>query len=211
MLEGFEVGKMKFLLWIVLGLGCGKKAQTMDPRLASAEYKRLSMEMGRHVTRQRWDKAAKVFEEIEALNTDIEFEDWLLAAEVSQELGLLSDTREYLKKAYEIRSISKVREWRKMIDDEYGDVFLEIKSNEAFTFEPKFQVSDPLKNNALIYARKQLTETRAFSGLLPVGTYQFVDQTFEVQSGLEVVLSLDPKQRKKGLKEPIIKDLEIPE
>ena len=40
--------------------------------------------------------------------------------------------------------------------------------------------------------------------MLPKGMYTFVDESFEVLPGIEVRRELDPKLRKKGLKEALI-------
>ena len=114
-----------------------------------------------------------------------------------------------MRKAYELRSTTQVEDWRKLIEDQYGDVVLEVKSNDNFDFTPKFEMSDPVKRNAVAFAKSQLEEERSFSGMLPIGAYHFVGEDFEVEAGLEIVRSLDPRQRKKGLKKAVIKDLEI--
>lgn len=200
---------MTFLFLTVLGLGCGaKEPQNLDPRYIKAEYKRLSQEMERHASRQRWEKAERVFGEIQSLNVDINYDDWILAAGVTQELGVIADTRTYLRNAFELRSTQQVKEWKKLIEDQYGDVVLEVKSNDVFNFSPKFQTSDPVKRTAIARAKEELDDNRSFSGMLPVGVYHFVGEDFEVQSGLEIVRSLDPRQRKKGLKKAVIKDVD---
>jgi hypothetical protein len=200
---------MIFLFLAHLGLGCGaKEPQNLDPRYLKAEYKRLSQEMERHASRQRWAKADRVFGEIQSLNVVINYDDWILAAEVTQELGVIADTRTYLRNAYGLRSTQQVKDWKKLIEDQYGDVVLEVKSNDVFTFSPQFQTGDQAKRTAIKYAKSQLDDNRSFSGMLPVGVYHFVGEDFEVQSGLEIVRSLDPRQRKKGLKKAVIKDLD---
>ena len=201
-----------FSMMLMVGIGCGPKKEVQkDPRYLQAEYKRLSQEMNRHVSRQRWGKASRVFGEITALEVDISYEDWFVAAEVHQEIGSIALTRDCLREAYQLRSTTQVEDWRKLIEDQYGDVVLEVKSNDDFDFSPKFEMSDPVKRNAVAYAKSQLEEERSFSGMLPIGVYNFVGEDFEVSPGLEIVRSLDPRQRKKGLKKAIIKDLEYPE
>ena len=205
---------MQFLFstMLLVGIGCGPKKEVQkDPRYLNAEYKRLSQEMKRHVSRQRWDKASRVFGEISALEVDISYDDWFLAAEIHQEVGVIAQTRDCLRNAYELRPTTQVEDWRKLIEDQYGDVVLEVKSNDDFDFSPKFEMSDPVKRNAVAHAKTQLEEERSFSGMLPIGVYHFVGEDFTVEPGLEVVRSLDPRQRKKGLKKAVIKELEIPE
>ena len=209
-----EDNRMNFLMVVLFswGLGCGPKKETQqDPRYLKAEYKRLSQEMERHVSRQRWEKASRVFSEMKALEIDISYDDWVLAAEVNQEIGVIADTRGCLRSAYSIRSTSQVSEWRKLIEDQYGDVVLEVKSNADFDFSAKFEMSDPVKRNAVAFAKAQLEEERKFTGMLPIGTYNFVGEDFDVESGLEIVRSMDPRQRKKGMKKAVMKEFEIPE
>ena len=201
-----------FSMMLVVGIGCGPKKEVQkDPRYLNAEYKRLSQEMKRHVSRQRWKKASRVFGEITELGVDISYDDWFVAAEIHQEVGSIAQTRDCLRNAYELRSTTQVEDWRKLIEDQYGDVVLEVKSNDDFDFSPRFEMSDPVKRNAVAYAKTQLEEERSFSGMLPVGVYHFVGEDFEVEPGLEIVRSLDPRQRKKGLKKAVIKEIEIPE
>lgn len=199
-----------FSMMLLFEIGCGPKKEVQkDPRYLNAEYKRLSQEMNRHVSRQRWDKASRVFWEIKGLGVDITYDDWYLAAEINQEVGIIAQTKECLREAYELRSTTQVEDWRKLIEDQYGDVVLEVKSNDDFDFSPKFEMSDPVKRNAVAYAKTQLEEERSFSGMLPIGSYHFVGEDFAVEPGLEIVRSLDPRQRKKGIKKAVIKELEI--
>lgn len=209
--RGLQMSVSMFVL-LGWGIGCGpKKEVQQDPRYLKAEYKRLSQEMERHVSRQRWEKASRVFTEIQSLKTEISYDDWMIAAEINQELGVISNTRDFLRSAFAIRSTSQVSEWRELIEDQYGDVVLEIKSNGAFDFSPKFQMSDPVQRNAVAFAKSQLDEEKYFSGMLPVGVYNFVGEDFEVESGLEIVRSMDPRQRKKGMKKAMIKEFEMEE
>jgi hypothetical protein len=200
---------MTFIFFAILGLGCGaKESKNLDPRYLKAEYKRLALEMERHASRQRWSKAERVFGEIQSLRVEIDYDDWILAAEVTQELGVIRDTRSYLRNAFALRSTQQVKEWKKLIEDQYGDVVLEVKSNDPFTFSSTFQTGDPVKRTAIAYAKAELEDNRSFSGMLPVGVYHFVGEAFEVEPGLEIVRSFDPRQRKKGLKKAVIKEID---
>ena len=204
--------QLLFSMILLIGIGCGpKKEVAKDPRYLNAEYKRLSQEMKRHVSRQRWDKASRVFIEITDLGVDVSYDDWFLAAEINQEIGAIAQTKECLRQAYELRSTTQVEDWRKLIEDQYGDVVLEVKSKDDFDFSPKFEMSDPVKRNAVAFAKSQLEEERSFSGMLPIGVYHFVGEDFSVEAGLEIVRSLDSRQRKKGIKKAEIRELEIPE
>jgi len=194
-----------WLFCVVLVIGCEKKPQVItDPIVLQGEYKRISVEMERYASRQRWKKAEARFHEMISLNTEISFEHWILAAEVSQEIGEIANTRKYLRKALEIRNVDNVLEWKNHLEGEYGNVVLEAKSGGDFIFEAKFSEVDPVKLKSIEVASKRLQETRIFEGMLPIGTYMFVDEEFAVESGLEIVRKLDPRQREKGLKEALI-------
>ena len=197
-----------WLLAITFLQGCGKKAEVTDPVVLQGEYKRLSIEMERYAARQRWEKAEMRFDAMLDLNVDIAFEHWVLAAEICQEMGKISNTRRYLRKALDIEVIDKVLEWKDHIEGEYGDVVLKAESGGEFVFEAKFSEMDPVKLKVIEIATKTLKETRLFEGMLPSGTYVFVDEEFLVEPGMEIVRKLSPRQREKGLKEALITEPE---
>ena len=197
-----------WLLAITLLQGCGKKTEVTDPVVLQGEYKRLSIEMERYAARQRWEKAEMRFDAMQELQVEIAFEHWVLAAEICQEMGKISHTRQYLRKALDIEVVDKILEWKNHIEGDYGYVVLKAESGGTFVFEAKFAEIDPVKLKAIDLASETLKDTRLFEGMIPNGTYVFVDEEFLVEPGVEIVRKLSPRQREKGLKKALITEPE---
>ena len=94
-------------------------------------------------------------------------------------------------------------EWKKHIEETYGSVVLEAKSNAPFSFSSLDANSDSLLAKSIEYASKKLKKDRYFAGMLPRGRYTFVDEIFEVEPGLEIVRKLDTRLRKNGVQEAL--------
>ena len=190
----------------LLFTNCAKQttAREVHPMYADAEYKRLAREVQRLERKERWEMLDSVFNNIRELNVEIKSEHWRVAANANQEIGNIGKTREYLSQAIKVKSDSKTKLWLKDVEENYGEVYLHAKSTGDFVFKANESPMDPIAVRCIEYASESLKNERLFSGMLPKGKYTFVDEEFEVLPGIEVRRELDPKLRKKGLKEALI-------
>jgi len=169
-----------------------------------AEYIRISDTMMRLSKRKLWKGVSKRFSDLEELKYPITFEHWLIGAQAAQEIGNMELVRFRLRNAIKIKKKKHVDEWLNGIDENYGLVALKAHGSHNTLLQVVEWPLDPVKSNALKKAQEILQTDLEFHGLLPKGKYIFIDHEFTVQPGIDIQLHINPKQRRKGLKVPLI-------
>lgn len=169
-----------------------------------AEYRRLSGEMEMLGQRDQWKGVSKHFDKMIQLDVRIKEKDYLLAAQASQELGQMRAAVNHLRAAFEINPSKRTLNWLSEIEESYGNVELRLLTKGEPNLKVHGHYVDPIKRNVITVAQQSLEENREFVGMLPKGTYTFIDYEFEVQSGVAIHLELSPKLRRNGLTAPKI-------
>ena len=191
---------MRFLLFFLLLFS----GTTYADEATQAEYRRLARDMERLSKRQVWQGVDKRFRELQNTKESIEFEHCLIGAQAAQELGNMENVQDRLQLALKVKRKKRVINWLSEINENYGRVTLKATSKGEVDLLPNEMPMDPIKNKSIVIAQNRLQEKGEFSGLLPTGEYTFIGHPFTVDSGVDIKLAISPKQRKKGLGQPII-------
>ena len=183
---------MLLLLWITFQFSFAETSQAI-----LAEYERLSGEMEKMSKHNVWKGVDKRFEEMEQLDVDIRFDHYVLGAQAAQEIGDIYSCKKRLSKAIKIKKKKQLVQWYQDIDENYSYVHLKTSSKNGRSLSSSSIVSGPIEGQAIAYAIAEVEENGTFSGLLPVGKYEFSGQQFNVTAGLAVHLEVSPRMRKK--------------
>ena len=162
-----------------------------------AEYERLSDEMLKMSKNNVWKGVDKRFGEMEELDVDISFDHYVLGAQAAQEVGDIATCKKRLAKAIEIKKKKQVIHWYQDIDEHYGYVALFTSSKGGRYLHSESAIGGPVEAQSIGFATQQILEEGEFEGLLPVGSYDFAGQKFNVTSGVAVHLEISPRIRKK--------------
>ena len=162
-----------------------------------AEYDRLVSEMNRLSKTQSWQVVDKRFSELEQLGVDIRVDDLLLGAQAAQEIGDIFSAKARVAAALLKKEKRSTREWYTQLDNEYGHVTLIAKSKGNRALSRTQLTMDPIKGRSILYAQDQLEKAGSFTGMLPVGEYDFGGQQFTVTAEMSIHLEISPKLRKK--------------
>jgi hypothetical protein len=162
-----------------------------------AEYERLSGEIEKMSKHNVWKGVDKRFEEMETLNVDISFENYLLGAQAAQEIGDMDSCKKRLSNAIKISKKKQVVRWYQDIDENYSYVSLHTTSKNGRYLSIGSTIQGPVEGQAIAYATEVITHKGEFTGLLPVGEYEFSGQKFRVTPGLAVHMEVSPRLRKK--------------
>ena len=162
-----------------------------------AEYERLVSEMSRLSKTQNWGVVNKRYDELEKLGMEIKVNDLLLGAQAAQEIGDIFAAKERVAAALILREKKSTREWYTQLDNEYGHVTLIAKSKGNRSLTQQTMSMDPIKGRSISYAQEKLQDDGEFTGMLPVGEYDFGGQQFTVAAEMSIHLEISPKLRKK--------------
>ena len=177
---------MRFWLAIV-GLALTPRfAGAADDRVAlEAEHTRLSEEMRMLASRNAWRGVEDSYGKLEALHdrgVELSVDDVWFGAQAARSLGDLSTAYTRLKTAQSLGSNEAIDQWVADIESSYGPVELSVDSHYegSFALVPAEMPFDPEGRGAIESAQKSIADTRAYSGLLPLGRYELGDRSFEV-------------------------------
>lgn len=168
-----------------------------DDTANKAEYERILGEMTKLSKTNAWLGVDKRFDDLESLGMTIEFDHYILGAQAAQEIGDLAACKERLHAALEQKRKKSVEKWYDQIDQEYGNVVLIANSKGQRDLQSSDIMMDPIKAQALSFAQAQIVDKGEFTGVLPVGNYNFGGQSFAVTSEIAVHLEISPRLRKK--------------
>lgn len=164
------------------GTGEEDTGMTAEEReaLARSEAIRLAEELDRLAKRNAWAGVERTFQELLATGETPSYEDFKIGAHSAQAVGDIGAAHERLRRAYSIRESKEVLDWMWAIREAYGPVEL-LGDPGKVELSPAAMPFDPVKAKAVEFAVTHVTDTGAFVGLLPKGTYMF--------GGREVVVS----------------------
>jgi cellobiose-specific phosphotransferase system component IIB len=172
--------------------------------VAEAEHERLAEEMKQLAERRVWSGVERNFQELLQLGVALTIDDYLQGAYAARELGDVKAVHERLSAAARLKSRKDVVDWLWDIDNNYGVVELIATSGRHATLEAAEMPFDPNQRKAVEQAIELADKENQFIGMLPKGNYNFAGQAFSVDAGLSVRIEVSPKQRRKGLVEPVI-------
>lgn len=176
-------------------------AAAPDPA-QQAEYYRLSDEMARLAERQVWLGVERKFQQLQALDVPLSYQDYWHGALAARNLGDVQGSYERLSEAAKIEGTREVIDWLWSIDTEYGRVELRTEPAGPSTLAIAAMPIVPDQRAAVEAAQRQIAETGAYSGMLPEGDYTFADQAFTVSAGPKavtiVVQPVDASGRRRG-------------
>ena len=165
----------------------------MSAELRLAEHARLSGELRSLSRRSAWAGVDRTYAILRSLNLELDWEDHLMGAEASSELGHLSDTHERLYAAVQMNPEPQIVDWLWTIDQNFGRALL---SSEPGAILEAVQIPlDPIERKAVDYAIASCLQTGGFDGLLPEGIYTFEGRTLQVEIGQEIVVDLSGENR----------------
>lgn len=157
----------------------------------TAERYRLQEEMQRLAQRNAWQGVERTYSRLVALNLPLSPKDHLLASQAAQRRGETLGALERLELAVAAKPSEDAADdpfWQEAKQNletlraRYGRVEISVvppRLPALVRYDPPFAVQE---REAIARAREQLSETRAYSGLLPVGRYMVDGMIFEVQA-----------------------------
>lgn len=154
-----------------------------------AEHTRLSEEMARLASRNAWRGVEGAYEkmlDLEKKGVTLSFQDHYLAAQAASNLGDITQTYERAIRARDAADNTEDQlqagSWVRDIKSSYGPVILRVppKYAAAVTFEIGTMPFNPEHRAVYQAARAALLAGESYQGLLPLGTYTFGEESFEI-------------------------------
>lgn len=198
------------LLAILVGLAALPLSARAGGTEVEAEHDRLSDEMDKLAQRQVWSGVERKYSELEKLEIELTFEDYLNGAYAARELGEVGHAYERLKNAARKNGTRDVVEWLWDIDNNYGNVELISVPSRSAVLEVQEMPFDPNARKAADAAVESAKTDGIFVGMLPKGSYVFAGQPFTVEPGVSVRIEVSPKARRQGIQDPVIIYRELP-
>jgi hypothetical protein len=152
-----------------------------------AEYNRLTQELEALAERNAWAGVERTWAKL--LDTLIapSFQDYVLAANAARALGDTAAARERWLAAKERKEDPAVFDALFDIDQHHGAVHLQCEPGLGWELAAQTRPFQPDRIRSVEFAASAVAERCLFEGLLPVGTYTFADETFELRAGQPVV------------------------
>ena len=161
--------------------------------LREAEHARLSGELRSLSRRSAWAGVDRTYVMLSRLNLELDWEDHLMGAEASSELGHISDTHQRLYAAVRLNPEPEIVDWLWTIDQNYGRAVL--LSHPGAVLEAALIPLDPIERKAVEYAIASCMQTGRFDGLLPEGNYTFEGRSVGITVGEETAMDLSGTNR----------------
>jgi len=200
----------------LLGVGALAQAQN-DPQTpasvsaeARAEAERLSDDLEKLAERQVWAGVEHKYEDLAALGVPLEQRDYLYGAYAARELGDVAAAYDRLQAAARMGGSKEIVDWLWDIDHSYGNVDLLMVPPRATELACDEMPMDPNQRKAVEAAVRAAKATGTYRGLLPQGKYSFGGVAFQVEPGVSVRIEVNPRVRKKGPAEPVIRYPQAP-
>jgi hypothetical protein len=157
---------------------------------AEAEQYRLREEMAALAEKNAWSGVERTFTSLQALGLPLSLEDMTLGALAARNEGNMLAALERLQRAVQLApqeaGTPAYAEAQAASDDlkaryNFVHVVIHETGKKVPNIERPEMPFSPEDRKAIAYAQERIATNRAFMGLLPVGSYRLVDQTFEVQ------------------------------
>lgn len=170
-----------------------------------AEAERLSDDLEKLAKRQVWSGVEKKYNELVATGVEVALDDHLYGAYAARELGDVESAYERLQAAARKGGSKEIVDWLWDIDHNYGAVSLSMVPPRSCELAVAEMPLDPNQRKAVEAAMRAATSDCAYEGMLPRGAYQFAGMDFKVEPGFSVKVEVNPKVRKNGPVDPVIR------
>ena len=155
---------------------------------ADAERVRLSEDMARMAKRGNWRAVDKKYRQIAALRkVDIPFEDHMMGAQASFNLGDIASTRQRIVLALDVQENEEALQWLEGIDAAF--VSIDISIDNSYDGDRELKMAElpfmPEEQDAYNRAKRILADKGQFAGMLPVGEYSIGETAFLIAAGEE--------------------------
>lgn len=199
-------------------LSFGEEARAQDPASEPkvvtpeqrAEAERLSDDLEKLAKRQVWSGVEKKYKELVATGVDVALEDHLYGAYAARELGDVESAYDRLQAAAKLGGSKEIVDWLWDIDHNYGVVSLSMVPPRSCELAVADMPLDPNQRKAVEAAMRAVKSECTYVGMLPKGDYQFAGMKFTVEPGFSVKVEVNPKVRKNGPIEPVIRWPNVP-
>jgi hypothetical protein len=158
-----------------------------DPASAVAAYRQQAWELHRLAERDAWAGVERAYVQMVAQELPLQADEHLIGANSAQALGNAAETRIRLGRAHALREDREVIEWMFRLDESFGAVRIVDERRRRPRLAAARASFMPDATRAVAFAVSSV-ETGIFEGLLPVGTYHYGNETFEVTSDKPVVI-----------------------
>lgn len=184
-----------FLLLIGGSAVAQSSDESAETEIVKGEFHRLSQELQSLAHRGAWVGAQRTFLRLLSTGLSPGFEDWVAGAAAARALGDMKSAKSRLYEASKLRDDRTVADGLWELRQNYADVTLLcssrlLKKKTPPSLHVEAVPFDPVQAAAITYAKNELAEDCSFDGLLPRGTYTFMERTFTVRPNIETV-SLD--------------------
>lgn len=175
-----------------------------------AEAERLSDDLEKLAKRQVWSGVEKKYKELVATGAAVELQDHLYGAYAARELGDVESAYERLQAAAHQGGSKEIVDWLWDIDHNYGTVSLSMVPPRSCELGVSEMPLDPNQRKAVEAAMRAAHSDCKYEGMLPRGDYQFAGMEFKVEPGFAVKVEVNPKVRKNGPVDPVIRWPNVP-
>lgn len=163
---------------------------------AEAERYRLQQELQKLASRNAWNGVERTYADLVKLQLPLAPIDHLLASQAAQNRGETIAAMDRLALAVDAcdeASAAADPSWQEAkrgldaLRSRYGKVDISVvppRLPALIRYDPPFAVQE---REAIARAREQLSQSRAYVGLLPVGKYMVDGLAFEVETGAELL------------------------
>lgn len=145
-----------------------------------ATYHQLTSELHQLAERDRWVGVERAYLQMLDLEIELSRDDHILGATSAASTGNVADTLVRLREAHKLGESRAVIEWMYRLDTKYGWVRIHDERRRPAKLESTSTHFMPDANMAVRFAASEL-EDGVFEGLLPVGTYRYGRDDFEVE------------------------------
>jgi hypothetical protein len=169
-------------LWWIIALPAIADPPLVGPDASASvdvgigEYNRLSQELERLASKNAWAGVERTFQLLVETGVEPSFDDWVRGADAARARGDLAAAHSRLTAANAIREDRTVLEGLWDIDSRYGRVSLLCDADSYIELEPEHIAMDPDLLRSIEFAKARIHDGCRFVGLLPVGTYRFLDE-----------------------------------
>jgi hypothetical protein len=156
------------------------------PELVQAEYYQVSDELKKLAHRQAWGGASRRFDQLLGLGLPLTYDHWLAGAMAARNLGDTAAAYDRLTQAAKLEGNHEVVDWLWSLDTQFGRVTLRSEFKKP-TLAAAAMPMIPDQRAAVRRAQLLVSETGAFSGMLPAGDYRLSGHSFTVTPGPQAV------------------------
>lgn len=175
-----------------------------------AEAERLSDDLEKLAERQVWPGVEHKYEDLAALGVPLQQRDYLYGAYAARELGDVAAAYDRLQAAARMGGSKEIVDWLWDIDHSYGNVDLLMVPPRSTELTCDEMPLDPNQRKAVEAAMRATKATGTYRGLLPQGNYTFGGVAFQAEPGVSVRIEVNPRVRKKGPADPVIRYPQAP-